>query len=143
MAVLVCCQHCAYPSNSPLSAAISDLDSAFCFLAPPLPTLLAAPLPPAPQVAGLDVGWGQQLDMAPDPAFAHRFLLRRALPPGTYSFKFVMVGVSDVQLVADVVAGLWFSPPACGLPIMPAGGPGMSIIGCCSDAQGATACTAS
>ncbi|EFN57929.1 hypothetical protein CHLNCDRAFT_142013 [Chlorella variabilis] len=47
--------------------------------------------PPTP-VAGLDVGWGQQLDMAPDPQFQHRFLLQRCLPPGTYQFKFIING---------------------------------------------------
>jgi hypothetical protein len=43
------------------------------------------------QVAGLDVGWGQQLSMGPDPRFPHRFLLTRSLPPGTYQLKFVIV----------------------------------------------------
>ena len=42
-------------------------------------------------MAGLDVGWGQQLDMAPDPRYQHRFLLQRELPPGCYTYKFVIV----------------------------------------------------
>ncbi|KAI3428039.1 hypothetical protein D9Q98_006425 [Chlorella vulgaris] len=45
-----------------------------------------------PQVAGLDVGWGQQLDMEPDSQFQHRFILRRSLPPGIYNYKFVIDG---------------------------------------------------
>lgn len=44
-----------------------------------------------PQVAGLDVGWGQQLDMAVDERFQHRFALTRHLPPGQYQFKFIIV----------------------------------------------------
>lgn len=48
---------------------------------------------PSLQVAGLDVGWGQQLDMARDERYLHRFLLRRQLPPGTYQFKFIIVSV--------------------------------------------------
>lgn len=43
------------------------------------------------QVAGLDVGWGQQLPMEPDTRYPHRFVLRRELPPGQYQFKFVIV----------------------------------------------------
>ncbi len=52
---------------------------------------LCAFLPPLLQVAGLDVGWGQQLDMAPDTRFPHRFALTRHLPPGQYQFKFIIV----------------------------------------------------
>ena len=37
------------------------------------------------------MGWGQQLDMALDPVFQHRFLLQRELPPGCYTYKFVIV----------------------------------------------------
>ena len=47
-------------------------------------------------MAGLDVGWGQQLDMAPDPRYQHRFLLQRELPPGCYTYKFVIVSRSPV-----------------------------------------------
>lgn len=42
-------------------------------------------------MAGLDVGWGQQLPMEPDTRYSHRFVLRRELPPGQYQFKFVIV----------------------------------------------------
>lgn len=41
-------------------------------------------------MAGLDVGWGQQVDLQLDPA-TQRFVVQRELPPGTYQFKFIMV----------------------------------------------------
>ncbi len=44
----------------------------------------------SPQVAGLDVGWGQQVEMVIDPK-THHFKLTRYLPPGKYQFKFIMV----------------------------------------------------
>ncbi|PSC72542.1 phosphoglucan phosphatase amyloplastic [Micractinium conductrix] len=62
---------------------------------PPTPVPIVLPIygiKGIPQVAGLDVGWGQQLDMKPDPRYRHRFLLMRDLPPGTYSFKFIIDG---------------------------------------------------
>ena len=43
------------------------------------------------QIAGLDVGWGQQIDMDYD-AKTHRYLVTRSLPPGRYPFKFIMDG---------------------------------------------------
>ena len=43
------------------------------------------------QIAGLDVGWGQQIDMAYD-SDTHRHTVTRMLPPGRYPFKFVMDG---------------------------------------------------
>lgn len=49
------------------------------------------------QVAGLDVGWGQQLDMAVDERFPYRFALTRHLPPGTYQFKFIIVSCERAQ----------------------------------------------
>lgn len=52
------------------------------------PTRSSAPL--LVQVAGLDVGWGQQVDLQLDPA-TQRFVVQRELPPGTYQFKFIMV----------------------------------------------------
>ncbi|KAI7843358.1 hypothetical protein COHA_003054 [Chlorella ohadii] len=62
---------------------------------PPTPVLITLPrygIEGVPQVAGLDVGWGQQLDMAPDTRFQHRFALMRHLPPGQYQFKFIIDG---------------------------------------------------
>jgi hypothetical protein len=43
------------------------------------------------QVAGLDVGWHQKLDMSRDPV-THRFLLKRELLPGSYPYKLVVDG---------------------------------------------------
>lgn len=43
------------------------------------------------QIAGLDVGWGQQIDMQYDPD-THRYVLTRSLPPGRYPYKFIMDG---------------------------------------------------
>ena len=43
------------------------------------------------QIAGLDVGWGQQIDMDYD-ARTHRYVVTRSLPPGRYPFKFIMDG---------------------------------------------------
>ncbi|KAK9820509.1 hypothetical protein WJX72_011109 [[Myrmecia] bisecta] len=43
------------------------------------------------QVAGLDVGWGQPLDMTYD-VETHRFVLDRALPPGRFPFKLIVDG---------------------------------------------------
>ncbi|KAL4443451.1 hypothetical protein ABPG75_011188 [Micractinium tetrahymenae] len=62
---------------------------------PPTPVSIVLPrygVEGVPQVAGLDVGWGQQLPMEPDTRYPHRFLLRRELPPGQYQFKFVIDG---------------------------------------------------
>jgi hypothetical protein len=62
---------------------------------PPTPVLITLPrygIEGVPQVAGLDVGWGQQLDMAVDQRFPHRFALTRHLPPGMYQFKFIIDG---------------------------------------------------
>ncbi len=43
------------------------------------------------QIAGLDVGWGQQIDMDWD-ARTRRYVVTRSLPPGRYPFKFIMDG---------------------------------------------------
>ncbi|CAL8461831.1 g1362 [Coccomyxa elongata] len=43
------------------------------------------------QIAGLDVGWGQQIDMQYDPD-THRYVVTRSLPPGRYPYKFIMDG---------------------------------------------------
>ncbi|GAX75733.1 hypothetical protein CEUSTIGMA_g3176.t1 [Chlamydomonas eustigma] len=43
------------------------------------------------QVAGLDVGWHQKLDLKRDPT-THRFLLHRDLLPGSYPYKLVVDG---------------------------------------------------
>lgn len=40
------------------------------------------------QVAGLDIGWGNKLDLEWDPQTKRR-VLRRELPPGRYPYKFV------------------------------------------------------
>lgn len=45
----------------------------------------------AAQVAGLDVGWGQQLDLEREPG-SGRWVLRRELPPGRFPFKFIVDG---------------------------------------------------
>jgi hypothetical protein len=44
------------------------------------------------QVAGLDVGWGQQVEMQRDAA-TRRFVLKRELPPGLYQYKLIVVGL--------------------------------------------------
>jgi Glycogen recognition site of AMP-activated protein kinase len=41
------------------------------------------------QVAGLDVGWGQRLDLILNME-THRFELQRELPPGKFPFKFII-----------------------------------------------------
>lgn len=43
------------------------------------------------QIAGLDVGWGQQIDMGYD-STTHRHVVTRSLPPGRYPYKFIMDG---------------------------------------------------
>ena len=43
------------------------------------------------QVAGLDVGWGQQIDMDYN-SDLHRYEVIRHLPPGRYAYKFIMDG---------------------------------------------------
>lgn len=43
------------------------------------------------QVAGLDVGWGQQLDMERE-AGGGRWVLRRELPPGRFPYKLIVDG---------------------------------------------------
>lgn len=43
------------------------------------------------QVAGLDVGWGQRLDMALDAA-GTSFILTRELPTGKFNYKFLFDG---------------------------------------------------
>ncbi|KAK9909066.1 hypothetical protein WJX75_006695 [Coccomyxa subellipsoidea] len=43
------------------------------------------------QIAGLDVGWGQQIDMDYDTK-THRHVVTRSLPPGRYPYKFIMDG---------------------------------------------------
>ena len=43
------------------------------------------------QVAGLDVGWGERLDMTYDTA-TQRFCLERRLPPGRFAYKFIFDG---------------------------------------------------
>lgn len=40
------------------------------------------------QIAGLDVGWGQRLDLQLD-LKAHRFTIERDLPVGKFGYKFV------------------------------------------------------
>ena len=41
-----------------------------------------------PQVAGLDVGWGQKLDLQLDPR-TQRYTLERELPVGKFGYKFI------------------------------------------------------
>ena len=91
------------------------LSQALLSFLPDCPT--ARPSRPRPQVAGLDVGWGQQLDMAPDPRYQHRFLLQRELPPGCYTYKFVIV--SRLSRVVCCSA----SEPAHAGPLACRGGP--------------------
>lgn len=43
------------------------------------------------QIAGLDVGWGNRLDMELDPA-GTSFIVRRELPPGKFNYKFLFDG---------------------------------------------------
>jgi hypothetical protein len=43
------------------------------------------------EVAGLDVGWGQKVALAADPATG-RLAARRHLPPGEYQYKFIWDG---------------------------------------------------
>ena len=43
------------------------------------------------QVAGLDVGWGQQIDLEWNSKL-HRYETTRHLPPGRYPYKFIMDG---------------------------------------------------
>lgn len=43
------------------------------------------------QVAGLDVGWGQQIDLEYN-SERHRHEVTRHLPPGRYPYKFIMDG---------------------------------------------------
>ncbi|MEW5298707.1 MAG: hypothetical protein WDW36_001798 [Sanguina aurantia] len=47
------------------------------------------------QIAGLDVGWNQRLDLqvAPHASGSHRFELKRSLLPGRYQYKFITDGV--------------------------------------------------
>lgn len=40
------------------------------------------------KVAGLDVGWGQRLDLQLDPK-SQRFVLERNLPVGKFGYKFI------------------------------------------------------
>jgi hypothetical protein len=40
------------------------------------------------KVAGLDVGWGQSLDLTPD-GHTKRLVITRNLPPGNYEYKFI------------------------------------------------------
>ncbi|MEW5308603.1 MAG: hypothetical protein WDW38_000548 [Sanguina aurantia] len=51
--------------------------------------------PPLTQIAGLDVGWNQRLDLqvAPHASGSHRFELKRSLLPGRYQYKFITDGV--------------------------------------------------
>lgn len=44
------------------------------------------------EVAGLDIGWGQKLQLEPELSTG-RLVARRKLPPGTYQFKFIYDGV--------------------------------------------------
>ena len=48
-------------------------------------------LPVLVQIAGLDVGWGQQIDMDYN-SDRHRYEVIRHLPPGRYPYKFIMDG---------------------------------------------------
>lgn len=43
------------------------------------------------QIAGLDVGWGNRLDMALDAA-GTSFVLHRELPTGKFNYKFLFDG---------------------------------------------------
>ena len=43
------------------------------------------------QVAGLDVGWGQHIDLEWNSKL-HRYETTRSLPPGRYPYKFIMDG---------------------------------------------------
>jgi hypothetical protein len=79
----------------PNAQAIRNAAADVLYGEPPTPVTISLPrygIEGVPQVAGLDVGWGQQLSMGPDPRFPHRFLLTRSLPPGTYQLKFVIDG---------------------------------------------------
>ena len=40
------------------------------------------------QVAGLDIGWGQRLDLERDNR-QHRYVLHRELPVGKFAYKFI------------------------------------------------------
>lgn len=51
--------------------------------------LAGAGLASSVQVAGLDIGWGNRLDLAP---VGRRWELRRDMLPGSYFYKFVMDG---------------------------------------------------
>ena len=48
-------------------------------------------LPVLVQGAGLDLGWGQQIDMDYN-SDLHRYEVIRHLPPGRYAYKFIMDG---------------------------------------------------
>jgi len=50
------------------------------------------------RVAGLDVGWGTQLPMAPNPRAGGRLEVTRRLLPGRYPFKFVLDGAWAASL---------------------------------------------
>ncbi len=43
------------------------------------------------QIAGLDVGWGQHIDLEWNSKL-HRYETTRSLPPGRYPYKFIMDG---------------------------------------------------
>lgn len=88
------CVSCT-PAASTCRATVSNVPHPQCLprapACPLLPLTPPTPMPALPQVAGLDVGWGQQLAMQPDRRYPHRFVLERELPPGQYQFKFIIV----------------------------------------------------
>lgn len=80
------------PKIEAVRAATADL----LLGADPLPVTVSLPRRGTVQdarVAGLDVGWGTQLQMVPNPQNGGRLEVTRRLLPGRYPFKFVLDGV--------------------------------------------------